>query len=394
MIWSPLSEIPTIGRNSIYFYTILAFVLLQLPTGFAVDMPMFLVFRLVTGFFGSPCLATGGATLTDTIDPARVAYAITIWGSFGICGPVFGPIIGGFVAPAKGWRWTIWVFTWLCAFVVIMLFFLLPETSAPHILYKRAQRLRKATGDQRFRSKSEIEATTQTRRDQLMLLGMACKLTFTEPIVFFMDLYTALLYGVLFTWFESFPLVFGDTYGFNISQQGLVFLGIFVGGIITLPFFLLWIKHGIVPNFNKPTFRPEMVLPPTFIGAAALPICLFWYGWSARKGVPWIVPTIGSGSFTIAIITLFNPVLNYLGIAYPANAASIFAGNALFRATFGAIFPLFVRHTQEHLSSDQTLTSIVYRLDSCSDDWESALETHCSVVSRFVSFQFPSSSTR
>ncbi len=156
------------------------------------------------------------------------------------------------------------------------------------------------------------------------------------------DPQTALLYGILFIWFESFPLVFGDIYAFTLPQQGLVFLGILVACLITVPLFLLWIRFGVVPRFNTPEFKPEMVLPPTFFGAAALPICLFWYAWSARSSVHWIVPVIGSGSFTVAIVTLFNPVLNYLGIAYPQNAASIFAGNALFRASFGAIFPLFV----------------------------------------------------
>jgi DHA1 family multidrug resistance protein-like MFS transporter len=225
-----------------------------------------------------------------------------------------------------------------------MLFFLLPETSAANILYKRAKRLRKATGNDQLRSQSEIDAAHHTMRDDLIALGKAFTLTFSEPIVFFTDLYTALLYGVLFLWFESFPLVFGDIYGFDAGQQGLAFLGILIGGLITLPFFLLWVKYGVIPRFARPDFKPEMVLPPTFFGAASLPICLFWYGWSARASIHWIMPIIGSSFFTIGIVTLFNSVLNYLGISYPLYAASIFAGNALFRASFGAVFPLFVSH--------------------------------------------------
>jgi len=337
-----MSEMPKLGRNGIYFWTLLIFVLLQLATGFSTNMPMFLVFRLLSGFFGSPSLATGGATIVDMYDPARVAYGICIWGSFGVCGPVFGPLIGGFVAPAKGWRWTIWTLTWLCAFVTLMLLFFLPETSAANILYKRAKRLRKATGNDQLRSQSEIDAAHHTMRDHLIVLGRAFTLTFSEPIVFFMDLYTALLYGVVFLWFESFPLVFGDIYGFDLGQQGLAFLGIFIGGVITVPLFLVWVRYGIVPRFTKPAFIPEMVLPPTFFGTACLPICLFWYGWSARQSVPWVIPIIGTGFFTVSIITVFNPVLNYLGMAYPQYSASIFAGNALFRASFGATFPLFV----------------------------------------------------
>ncbi|XXG96681.1 hypothetical protein Hte_002971 [Hypoxylon texense] len=343
MLWSPMSEIPQLGRGPLYFWTFLAFILLQLPAGFAVDMPMFLVFRAATGFLGSPPLATGGATVLDLYDPGRAGYGICILSSCGVLGPVFGPIVGGFAAPAEGWRWTVWIFTWLCALVVILLFFLLPETSAANILYRRAKRLRKATGDERLRSQSEIDAAHHTLRDRLLVLGRAFTLTFSEPIVFFMDLYSALLYGILFLWFESFPLVFGEIYGFSTGLQGVAFLGIFVGALVTVPFFLLWIKYGIIPKIVKPGFKPEMVLPPTFVGAVALPVCLFWYGWTARESVHWILPIVGSGLFTVGVVTLFNTVFNYLGISYPTCAASIFAGNALFRASFGASFPLFAR---------------------------------------------------
>jgi DHA1 family multidrug resistance protein-like MFS transporter len=337
-----MSEIPALGRSSIYFWTLLAFVLLQLPTGFATNMPMFLVFRLLSGFTGSPALATGGATVVDMYDPAHVPYAICIYAFFGVGGPVFGPILGGFVATAKGWRWTIWVITWLNAAVLVSLFFLLPETSAANILYRRAKRLRAAAGDKCYRSQSEIDSAYHTTSDHLIVLARAFTLTFTEPIVFLLDLYTALLYGILFTWFESFPLVFGEIYHMSLSQQGLVFLGIFVGGLVTVPLYLLWVRYGVVPHIHKQDFKTEMVLPPTFIGSASLPVCLFFYGWTARKSVHWIVPVIGSSMFTIGVVTLFNAVLNYLGIAYSNYTASIFAGNALFRASFGAIFPLFV----------------------------------------------------
>ncbi|KUJ08030.1 MFS general substrate transporter [Mollisia scopiformis] len=343
MLFSPMSEMPQIGRSGIYFWTLFMFVILQLPVGFAPNISVFLAFRFFTGFFGGPVLATGGATIADMYPPTMISYGICIWGAFGILGPVLGPLVGGFAAQAKGWKWTIWELTWLCSVVLVVLFFLMPETNPDNILYRRARRLRKATGDKRLKSQSEIDAAEHTWRDHLIGLGKAFTLTFFEPVVFFVGLYTALLYGVLYIWFESFPLVFGNIYGFNTGEQGLAFLGIFVGGVLTLPCYLLWIKYSFVPEFSKPVFVPEKILPPAFFGAFALPICLFMYGWTARESVHWIVPIIGSGIFTIAIICLFNPVLNYLGMAYPTYAASVYAGNTLFRASFGVIFPLFAR---------------------------------------------------
>lgn len=340
MLWSPLSEMPKIGRSRIFFWTLFAFVVFQLPVGFAPNIAVFLVFRWVTGFCGSPCLSTGAGTIVDLYDPALVSYLICIWGTAGTCGPVFGPIIGGFLAPVKGWRWTIWVVTFFCSAVLISMFFFFPETSAANILYKRAKRFRKASGDDRYRSDSELHVPSA--KDHLVNLGRAFTLTFFEPIVLLMDLYAGLLYGVLFIWFESFPLVFGDIYGFNSGEQGLVFLSILVFALITLALFLLWIRTNIAKEFKKPSFRPEMVLPPTFIGSITFPICLFWFGWTSRASIHWIVPVIGSGFFSIGVVTLFNSLFNYLGISYPKYAASIFAGSALFRASFGAGFPLFV----------------------------------------------------
>ncbi|KAJ4191015.1 hypothetical protein NW755_005226 [Fusarium falciforme] len=50
MLFSPMSETPQIGRSRIYFWTLFAFVLLELPTGYATNMAMLLVFRFLTGF--------------------------------------------------------------------------------------------------------------------------------------------------------------------------------------------------------------------------------------------------------------------------------------------------------------------------------------------------------
>ncbi|KAF3403422.1 Caffeine resistance protein 5 [Talaromyces pinophilus] len=343
MLFSPMSEIPTIGRSRIYFWTLFVFVLLQLPTGYAANMAMLLVFRFLTGFFGGPVLATGGATIIDMYPPIEVPYWIGIYGASGVLGPVLGPLVGGFAAQAKGWRWPIWELTWLCAVVVIALFFLMPETSVANILYRRAKRLRKQTGKAILKSQFEIDAAEVSVKDHLVVLGRAFTMTVSEPVVFFVDLYCALLYGVLYIWFESFPLVFGELYGFNIGEQGLAFLGIFVGGLITVPCYLFWVRNHLMPRLAQGHFKPEVILPPTFFGAVALPVCLFWYGWTAGKSIHWMVPLVGSGCFTISIITLFMPVLSYLGMAYPQYAASVLAGNTLFRASCGVVFPLFAR---------------------------------------------------
>jgi DHA1 family multidrug resistance protein-like MFS transporter len=72
-----MSEMPQAGRSGIYFWTLFAFVVLQLPTGYAVNMAMLLIFRFFTGFFGGPVLATG-ATIADMCPLSKIAYGICI----------------------------------------------------------------------------------------------------------------------------------------------------------------------------------------------------------------------------------------------------------------------------------------------------------------------------
>lgn len=77
MLLSPMSEMPQVGRSGIYFWTLFAFVVLQLPTGYAVNMAMLLIFRFFTGSFGWPVLATG-ATIADMCPLSKIAYGICI----------------------------------------------------------------------------------------------------------------------------------------------------------------------------------------------------------------------------------------------------------------------------------------------------------------------------
>jgi DHA1 family multidrug resistance protein-like MFS transporter len=58
LIWAPMSEIPQIGRNPVYILTLAVFVALQVPVALAGNLGTLLAFRFLTGFFGSPALAT------------------------------------------------------------------------------------------------------------------------------------------------------------------------------------------------------------------------------------------------------------------------------------------------------------------------------------------------
>lgn len=107
------------GRNPIYIGTLIVFVILQLPVIYSTNFAMLLCFRFLTGFIGSPSLATGGASIGDMFAPKKRAYAIGLWGIGAVSGPCLGPLVGGFAAEAKGWTWTIWELMWLSGFAMV-----------------------------------------------------------------------------------------------------------------------------------------------------------------------------------------------------------------------------------------------------------------------------------
>jgi len=185
MIWSPMSEIPQIGRNPVYIATLIVFVVLQVPTALASNFGMLLAFRFLTGFFGSPVLATGGATLGDMYAPRKRAYAISIWGMAAVCGPTLGPLIGGFAATAEGWTWTIWELMWIAGFALVMIFFFLPETSSANILFRKTRRLRKLTGNKDLICEPELIGEAMSGNEIVnMVLIRPITLNFHEPMVF------------------------------------------------------------------------------------------------------------------------------------------------------------------------------------------------------------------
>ncbi|KAK4547242.1 hypothetical protein LTR36_000897 [Oleoguttula mirabilis] len=362
LLWSPMSEVPQIGRNPIYLGTLAVFVALQAPTALASNFGMLLAFRFLTGFFGSPVLATGGASLADIYAPKKRAYAMSIWGIAAVCGPTLGPLVGGFAVeygPITGgftapWTWPIWELMWLSGFCLVFLFFFFPETSANNILVRRTRRLRKLTGDDKLICEPELISESMTGKDIVfMMLVRPFTLNFTEPMVFLLNLYIALIYGILYIWFESFVIVFIDIYGFTLGEEGLAYLGILAGAFLVIPPFFLYLKYYLEPRFDENgDIKPEERLIPAFVGGFCIPICLFWFGWTSRASIHWIVPIIGTSFFSIGTFLLFNSVLNYLPDAYPEVAASVLAGNDFMRSSFGAGFPLFATAMFKKLGVD------------------------------------------
>lgn len=90
LLFSPLSEIPIVGRNPPYIVSYAIFVILLIPTALADNFNTLIALRFLQGFFGSPCLATGGATLQDIYSLLQLPYVLSLWAFAATCGPALG----------------------------------------------------------------------------------------------------------------------------------------------------------------------------------------------------------------------------------------------------------------------------------------------------------------
>ncbi|KAF2819109.1 MFS general substrate transporter [Ophiobolus disseminans] len=348
LLFSPLSEIPIIGRNPPYIVSYAIFVILLVPTALVDNFAGLVVLRFLQGFFGSPCLATGGATLQDIYSLIKLPYVLSLWAFAATCGPALGPIISGFSVAAKNWRWSLWEMLWMNGPIFLSLFFFLPETSSANILLRRAQRLRKLTGDGNLKSQSEIDQAKMTPRDvAIEALWRPFQLMLLDPSIAFTAVYTAIIYGIFYSFFEAFPLVYNEMYGFNLGELGLTFLSVTVGVVLATAWYWWYIYYVVEPDIRQNGLgAPERRLIPALFVTFLVPIGLFIFGWTAREDIHWIVSCIGIVITSVGIFLIIQCIFLYLPLVYPQYAASLFAGNDFARSALaaGAIhfaYPLF-----------------------------------------------------
>ena len=358
LIFAPMSEVPLIGRAPVYTASFAIFVILSIPTPLVNNFAGLLVLRFLQGFFGSPCLANGGATMQDMYSLLYLPYAITIWVSAAYSGPALGPLLSGFAVTAKGWRWSLWEILWIAGPVFILMFLLMPETSTPNILLRRAARLRKLTSDSRLMSQSEIDQSgLKPSKIALDAFIKPLEITIKDPAIAFVNLYTALVYGIYYSFFEVFPIVYPEYYGFSAGIIGVVFTCILVSCVIGVLIYCTYLYFYLIPDIMAHGLRAqEHRLQPALIAAFGPPIGLFIFAWTARPDIPWIASVIGITVYGASVFVVMQCIFVYVPMSYPQYAASLFAGNDFFRSALACGSILFARPLFLNLGVDKGVT--------------------------------------
>lgn len=160
------------------------------------------------------------------------------------------------------------------------MFFFLPETSADNILLRRAKRLRKLTGNPNIHSQTEIDRKGIKFSSILAsALIKPIEIMIKDPAVLFTNVYTSLIYGIYYSFFEVFPLVYPPIYGFNLGETGTTFLCVIVACCLASLIYICYLYFYLRPDILKNGLRAqESRLLPALFAVFGPVIGLFLFG--------------------------------------------------------------------------------------------------------------------
>ncbi len=331
----PISE--TVGRNPVYIITLSLYMIFIMASALAPNIGAQLAFRFIAGFFGSTPLTCAGGSISDLWSPMERTYMFPVFANAAFFGPIAGPVVGGFIgeSPLVSWRWTEWVTLIISGLVLSLVIFFQPETYAPILLKWKATHLRELTGDDRYRAEVEIREESFLRRLRIALYRPFL-LTFSEPIIMLIALYLTVIYIIIFTFLDGYTFIFTNTYGFSEGTTGLAFLGIGIGlcfASLLVPLIYVWAKRDLAKIKAQGGHRlpPEFPLWFGMFGAPAIPISLFWMGWTTYPSISYWSPLVSSVLFGYGILCVFISSYQYIIDSYESFAASALASVTLIR---------------------------------------------------------------
>ncbi|KAJ5085824.1 hypothetical protein N7532_010595 [Penicillium argentinense] len=342
LVIGPLSEV--YGRKQILHVSNIWFVIWNIACGFAHNKETLIACRFLAGFGASAIYALANGVLGDVWRPEQRGRSLSVYLLIPLLGAAVGPIIGGFMANRTTWRWMFWATSIFQAVMILVSFTAFRETYEPLILRKRADRIRRETGDTQYYT---LDERLHAENSAVRVLGRALirpvRLLIFHPIIQIASLISAFYYGILYIVLSTFSDLWIDQYHQSVEISGLHYIAVALGEIAGSQIcgkLMDSLYHRLKARANG-EHAPELRTPSVFPGALLGPLGLFLYGWAAQYRLHWAVVDIGAFIAMLGMQITSMPLQAYVMEAYPEHTSSAGAASQFARSLTAFLFPLF-----------------------------------------------------
>lgn len=199
LAFGPLSEY--LGRQPVLIGTYIGYTIFTMACALAPTYASLLVFRSLCGIHAAAPNAVLGGLYSDIYDDhGERGTAMGFFMLMTTLGPQLSPIISGYAA-LLSWRWVFWV-ALMIAGGGMPVVLLLPETYGPVLANRRRRNVDGA------RWEPDCARRGRDSVSMARIFGRPFAMVVQEPILLFSSLYLALVYGVLYLFFQAYPIVF------------------------------------------------------------------------------------------------------------------------------------------------------------------------------------------
>ncbi len=122
------------GRKRFFLVCIVGFTLASMLCGAAQSLQQIVMFRLLQGMFSAALVPLSQTILLDIYPAERRSFAMAIWGTGVMIGPIMGPTLGGYLTEALNWRYVFYINLPFGLLATAGLLIFLPNTRGQHRL--------------------------------------------------------------------------------------------------------------------------------------------------------------------------------------------------------------------------------------------------------------------
>ena len=116
------------GRKRLFISCLVGFTIASMLCGAAQNLDQMVAFRLMQGMCGAALVPLSQATMLDIYPFSKRAFAMAIFSSGVMAGPILGPELGGYLTQAYSWRYVFYVNLPFGVLAVIGLALFMPRT--------------------------------------------------------------------------------------------------------------------------------------------------------------------------------------------------------------------------------------------------------------------------